>query len=81
MIEKFNSKREVNKRGTKVAIGQPLYAVRVGDLYFIWCYTDKTFAEKMNDKMSNGPVDERDRAANWRRTLGELVPSGRTTFR
>jgi len=80
MIEQFSAVRARNVRGTIVAIEQPLYAVKKGGMYFIWCYTDKTFAERMDEKLS-GPSNPADEAANWRRNIRELVPSGRTTFR
>lgn len=83
MIEQYKAKRllkrPLKRRGLNVTEGQTLYAVRKGTLYFIWSYVDKAFAEQMDAKLT-GPVDMADEQANWRRTVGELTPSGRTHF-
>jgi hypothetical protein len=79
MIEAYKSKHPRTLHGTDVAKGQTLYAVRKGDLYFIWSYSNRDFAEQMDKKLST-PTDPTDRAANWRQTTSELTPSDRTGF-
>lgn len=74
MIVKYKATKARHVRGTDVKVGQDLYAVRKGNLYFIWSYSDKAMAEWIDRKI-NGPETETDRLANWRRTTGELTPS------
>lgn len=76
MIVKYKAARARHVRGTDVKAGQALYAVRKGDLYFVWSYSDKAMAELIDRKI-NGPETETDRLANWRRTTDELTPSDR----
>lgn len=71
------SKRLPPRRGTNaVEPGDTLYAIQNGDLYFIWCYTDKEYAQKVADRVS--PQSSVDIAANWRRNISELIHSDRS---
>jgi hypothetical protein len=80
MIIKYKATKARHVRGTDVKVGQTLYAVRKGDLYFIWSYSHKAMAEFI-DREINRPETETDRLAKsspfWRRTTGELTPSDR----
>lgn len=61
----------------KAPNGTQLYAVRKQKLYYSWCYMHRDVAEAV-DKKLEAPVTDLDRAANWRKTLGETVASDRT---
>lgn len=74
MVISFISRRRRHVRGTKVEVGDILYAVRKGDLYWIWAYSDKGMAAHMDNRLT-GPISLVDEAANWRRTVGELTPT------
>lgn len=71
MIVEFKAIAARKVWGTDVKINDTLYAVRHDGLYFVWCYTDKASAEKIDKKAY--PESDMDISANWRRTLKELV--------
>jgi hypothetical protein len=66
-------------RGTRAERGQGVFAIKKGDLYFIWAYTDEGFAKQMDAKLT-GPTDDADKAANWRSSPLQLVPTDRNSF-
>lgn len=74
MLEKFNIKVGRKVRGTDVKAGQAVWAVKKGDLYFIWCYTNEETAKLLDRKLA-GPTFPGDRGANWRERLDQLVPT------
>lgn len=74
MIFTYRSRKTRHVRGTKVSIGDELHAIRKGNLFFIWSYTDREMAEHMDDKLT-GPESEVDRSANWRKSTTELTPT------
>lgn len=80
MIQAYQARVARKVRGTSVTEGQTLYAVRKAGLFFIWSYSDKTFAEAMDAKLE-GPKDKADREANWRDSLAQLKPSDRKSMK
>lgn len=48
-------------------------------LYWIWCYSNKEFAERMA-AMLDAPRGAADRAANWRANPKQTCRSDRTGF-
>ena len=75
-IVKYQAQHKRHVRGTRVEVGQTLYAVQKGSLFFIWAYTDEQTATKMDHKLGKGTTDPTDISANWRRSLEQLTPSG-----
>ena len=67
-------------RGTNVKLGQTLYALRDTDtqLYFIWAYSDESFARIMANRVT--PGNTVDRQANWRSDKAQLVASDRKSL-
>jgi len=59
-------------RGTYVASGQRLYAVKKGDLFFLWSYADENFARQMGAKLSGPQIGGPE--------TRYLAPSGRMSF-
>lgn len=60
------------------APGETIYVIRKQDLYFIWAYTDREFAEQMDLKVN--PEGLADIGANWRRFPHQLTISNRKSF-
>lgn len=79
-IVTYHAKKSRAVRGTNVAEGQVLYAVSHSGRFFVWSYTDRNFAEKMDKRLEAHQPDAADIAANWRKSTSDLTPSGRTTF-
>ena len=75
MIVQFTATKARKCRGTDVKVGDTLYAVRKGDLYFVWSYLDRASAEKIDLRVS--PGDATDVAANWRNSPHETTPTAR----
>jgi hypothetical protein len=75
MIVSFKSLGKRYVRASRVEVGDILWAVRKGHLYWIWCYTSKEMAEQMDKKLGSGPTNEGDRQANWRKSLSQLTPT------
>lgn len=76
-IIQYTATKARKVRGTNVARGSILYAVKKGPLYFIWSYVNKDAAEKIDAKLVS-PSDATDIAANWRLSIMDLVPSAIT---
>lgn len=76
----FKAPRAVHKRGTRVEAGDPLYAIqhsnRFVSLYWIWAYSNRESAEIMLRRLEDGPRNDVDRGANWRRNLDQLSVTG-----
>lgn len=64
MIQSFKARAPRKVRGTDIKEGDTLYAIRRGNLYFIWSYLHREMAEWINARLAN-PADATDRAANW----------------
>ena len=76
MIVEFKAFLPRKVRGTNVAAGDTLYAVRKAGLFFIWAYADREMAEYIDGRAKlEGQADT---SANWRRNLRDLVVTGRT---
>lgn len=75
-IVKYQAQHKRHVRGTRVEVGQILYAVQKGQRFFIWAYTNEQTAVKIDRKLGEGPIDPVDISANWRRSLEQLIPSG-----
>jgi hypothetical protein len=71
----LSSLRDRRVRNTDVKIGDPIYAIQdvKTRLYFIWAYTDIKMAEWIRTRVT--PGSDTDIAANWRRKVGEVVPT------
>lgn len=76
MIVPFESHCDRRVRGTSIRKGQTLYAIRKRGLYFIWAYSNLEMAQSIDRDVEIG--DDTDRAANWRRSLDQLIPTDRT---
>jgi len=61
-------------RGTDIKIGQLVYAVQKGQLFFVWSYSDEAMARYMDAKLT-GPENPMDEAANWRRSTVLCTPT------
>lgn len=79
MIQPFHAIAPRKVRGTDVKAGQKCFAVRKGDLYFIWSYANESYAHRM-DTVLEAPESSIDIAANWRRSPLETIVSGRTKW-
>lgn len=81
-LHEFTRKDRLSaRRGTNaVEPGTVLYAIQdvKTNMYFIWCYTNKAFAERMLTRINIGSDVDRD--ANWRYDLDDLVHSDRKDF-
>ncbi len=61
-------------RGTDIKVGQPVYAIQKGELFFVWSYSDLAMAEYMDVKLT-GPESLVDEQANWRRSTVLCTPT------
>lgn len=73
MVIAFTARKRRKVRGTHVEVGDTLYAVKKGDLFFIWAYVHRDMAEEIDRRVS--PGNRTDIAANWRHSLEELTPT------
>jgi hypothetical protein len=73
MIVEYSSPMDRKVRGTSIAKGQPLYAIRHEGMYFIWSYSNKAMAEYIDGKVY--PQGQVDVSANWRYNLNQLIPT------
>lgn len=79
-VSSFTTK-DVRNNGKKIVdVDVTAYAIQddFTGLYFIWCYTNEDFANKMANTVSPGSPE--DRAANWRARRDQLSLSNRTDF-
>lgn len=73
MLVKFTARKARKVRGTDIAVGDTLYAIKKGNYYFIWAYLHKDMAEWIDGRVE--PKPGVDIEANWRRSLDQLTPT------
>jgi hypothetical protein len=73
MLVKFTARKARKVRGTDIAVGDTLYAIKKGRYYFIWAYLDKDMAEWIDGIVK--PKPGVNIAANWRQSLDQLTPT------
>lgn len=82
MIIEYRSKAKRHVRGTNVQPNQTLYAIKKGNYYFIWSYSNRAMAEYIDTVVEPGQTwagvsAGTDIAANWRTSTDQLVPTDR----
>lgn len=79
-IRRYLATKRMTVQGKVISKGQPLYAVKKGIWYFMYCFTSLDTAREVNRKFRR-PTSRQERKTGWRRTPTELLVSTRQKVR